>query len=329
MLGDVSENNMQSKESETPNLMVSVQCCTYNQEHYIRQCLEGLVMQKTTFKYEVIVHDDCSSDGTRFIIDEFASKYPSIVKPIYEKENQFTKRDGSLERILNEHSHGKYIALCEGDDYWIDELKLQKQVDFLENHSDYVMCYGCCQYYYNNNNEFSSKAEGGPNESFDDLMRTNTIPTLTVLYRRDMLQKYYDDIRPFEKQWLMGDYPMFLYFAHEGKIKFMKDIFAMYRVLGESASHSKDENKAERFVYSTYDIIRFYSEYYNRPDLYKQDNLYKALFRNAFMFGNRQKALDYYKKVSSPTKTMRKKALIIKFPFLYHYFKGRKFRAIN
>lgn len=89
-------------------------------------------MQQTDFCFEVIVHDDASTDGTANIIREYAEKYPNIIKPILERENQWSKKDGSLERIMNEHTHGKYIALCEGDDYWIDPYKLQKQVDIME-----------------------------------------------------------------------------------------------------------------------------------------------------------------------------------------------------
>lgn len=122
-------------------LMVSIQCLVYNHEPYLRQCLDGIVMQKTNFRFEAIVHDDCSTDGSRKIIEEYADKYPDIIKPIYETENQYSKNDGSLRKIVNARLIGKYIALCEGDDYWIDPLKLQKEVDYLESHLDVGMCF--------------------------------------------------------------------------------------------------------------------------------------------------------------------------------------------
>ena len=125
-------------------LMVSIRCTAYNHEPYIRQCLEGFVMQKTNFRFEAIVHDDASTDGTADIIRAYAEKYPDIIKPILETENQYSKHDGSLRRIMDAHTHGKYIAYCEGDDYWIDPLKLQKQVDWLEEHDDYVMSHSNC-----------------------------------------------------------------------------------------------------------------------------------------------------------------------------------------
>lgn len=117
-------------------IMVSIQCLTFNHEAYIRQCLDGFVMQKTNFRFEAIIHDDASTDGTADIVREYAEKYPDIIKPLFEVENRYSKNDGSLQRVMDEHSIGKFIAICEGDDYWTDPYKLQKQVDVLEARSD-------------------------------------------------------------------------------------------------------------------------------------------------------------------------------------------------
>lgn len=122
------------------SIEVSVVCNAYNHEKYIRSALDGFVMQKTTFHFEVLVHDDASSDHTAEIIREYEIKYPDIIKPIYSTENQYSKNDGSLDRIQYGRVQGKYIALCEGDDYWTDPLKLQKQYDLLESHPEIDMC---------------------------------------------------------------------------------------------------------------------------------------------------------------------------------------------
>lgn len=113
--------------------LVSIRCTVYNQAKYLRQCLDGFVMQQTTFPFEAIVHDDASTDESADIIREYAEKYPHIIKPILETENQYTKHDGSLMRVLDAaiHPQSKYVAHCEGDDYWSDPHKLQLQVDFL------------------------------------------------------------------------------------------------------------------------------------------------------------------------------------------------------
>lgn len=121
-------------------LMVSIHCLVYNHEPFLRQCLDGFVMQKTNFRFEAVVHDDASTDGSAAIIREYAEKYPDIIKPIFETENQWSKKDGSLDRIMNEACVGKYIAFCEGDDYWTDPLKLQKQVSLLEAYPEIVLC---------------------------------------------------------------------------------------------------------------------------------------------------------------------------------------------
>ena len=111
-------------------IAVSVICLTYNQEKYIEKALNGFVKQKTNFKFEVLVHDDASTDKTTEIIKQYEKKYPDIVKPIYQKTNQFSIGNNPT-KICFKKSKGKYIALCEGDDYWCDENKLQKQYDFM------------------------------------------------------------------------------------------------------------------------------------------------------------------------------------------------------
>lgn len=113
--------------------LVSISCLTYNHAKYISQCLDGFLMQETEFPYEILIHDDASTDGTEEIIREYQAKYPLIIRPIYEEENQWLKgRRGSPEFNFP-RAKGKYIALCEGDDYWTDSSKLQQQVEILEN----------------------------------------------------------------------------------------------------------------------------------------------------------------------------------------------------
>jgi len=117
--------------------LVSVCVITYNHEKYIRQCLDGILMQKVNFPYEILIHDDASPDATADIIREYEAKYPDIIKPIYQTENQYSQGK-SVSRFNNDRARGKYIAQCEGDDYWTDPGKLQMQVDFLEAHPEYV-----------------------------------------------------------------------------------------------------------------------------------------------------------------------------------------------
>ena len=141
MINRCEHDIIQSWNSQYGNeIMVSIRCLAYNHEKYISQCLDGFLMQETTFPFEIIIHDDASTDHTADIIRQYEKAFPRIIKAIYETENQWSKKDGSLGRILNSKSSGKYFALCEGDDYWTDCHKLQLQYEALESNPNCSMC---------------------------------------------------------------------------------------------------------------------------------------------------------------------------------------------
>ena len=212
-------------------LMVTICCLAYNHESYIRQCLDGFLMQKTNFRFEAIVHDDASTDGTATIIREYADKYPNIIKPIFETENQYSKRDGSLRRILDAHTHGKYIAMCEGDDYWTDPYKLQKQVDFLESHPDYVMCSHRFNQYIQDKNLLEEEKDltfQGADYDLKNLIGGKWLTqTLTVMYRRSAL-----DLKEYESYGMSMDIILFYALLKNGKGYCFPDIMATYRLHG-------------------------------------------------------------------------------------------------
>ncbi len=120
------------------SIKISACIITYNQESYIRECLEGALCQKVDFTYEIVIGDDCSTDGTSQICKEYATKYPKLIK--YFPRDKNLGMTGNWKRTI-EDCQGEYIALCEGDDYWTDPKKLQRQVDFLDNNSSYVGCF--------------------------------------------------------------------------------------------------------------------------------------------------------------------------------------------
>ena len=251
---------MQSPKGTTP--LVTIRCITYNHEPYIRQCLEGFVMQKTNFLFEAIVHDDASTDGTAAIIREYAEKYPDIIKPIYETENQYSKRNGSLTRIMDAHMRGKYIAMCEGDDYWIDPLKLQKQVDFLEKHPEYGLCYTKAKVYLERISSFKGSV-GYPFSTIDELLVDNKIATLTTCFRKRIYDDYLHEVSHVNA-WIMGDYPVWLYFAFHSKIHFLNEESSVYRVLENSASHSNFLIKRIAFCISKYNISKYFVIKYHK-----------------------------------------------------------------
>ena len=124
------------------NILVSIDCITYNHEKYIAEALESFLMQETNFKFEILIYDDASTDRTADIIKEYQKKYPDIIKSILQKENQMSKGAGRIGYKYNHtRANGKYIAICEGDDYWVEPYKLQKQVDYMESHPNCSFCF--------------------------------------------------------------------------------------------------------------------------------------------------------------------------------------------
>ena len=244
--------------------MVTIQCATYNHFPFIRQCLDGFVNQITDFRYEAIVHDDLSTDGTAEIVREYAEKYPDIIKPVFEKENQYSK--GNLEKIMNSYNHGKYIAICEGDDYWTDPYKLQKQVDYLEHHPDYVLTYTNVSYI----DKQSKKINYGVKYKHYEgnclkplVMYTNFIVTNTVCFRKDALDGWDDLVKSMPFNLLIGDKPKWLYLAGKGKFKYFDRRCSAYRILEESASHTNDINKAIMLNENGKSIALFFNNYYS------------------------------------------------------------------
>lgn len=243
-------------------LVVSVLCSTYNHELYIAQTLDSLLMQETNFPFEVVVHDDASTDGTAGIIREYETKFPNIIKPIYETENQYSKSIGLLMQAVFTPCKGKYISICEGDDYWLDKHKLQLQVDFLEVNCNYGFIYGNAVCFIQKTGKFGPIL-GRKISSISQLITYgNTIPTCSTMFKTELLKKYISEVKPYEKNWLMGDYPLNLWFSYNSKIKYIRKTLSVYRILDESASHSDNLNACVRFSKSTNEILRFYKEKY-------------------------------------------------------------------
>ena len=276
--------NWGTDNAETP--LVSVHCITYNHEPYIAQALDGFLMQKTNFPFEVIVHDDASTDRTAEIIREYEVRFPKIIKPIYETENQYSKHDGSVERIIAA-CKGKYIAYCDGDDYWIDENKLQMQADFLEGNPEYGMCYGMAKEYNESQKKFGS-AFGKDAKDFETFLEGNPVPNCTSCYKRSVYEQYLKEIKPESKGWLMGDYPMLLYFYCKSKMHFFSNVMAVYRILLVSASHSQDPVKIKNFNISVLDIRMFFLNY---AGLKSEKQLDFAIY--AFTNGEKKKGIEY------------------------------------
>lgn len=296
------------KTAKTDSPLVSIECLSYNHESYIAQALDGFLIQKTDFPFEVVVHDDASTDRTADIIREYEKKFPQIIKPIYESENQYSKHDDSLNRIVTAAIRGKYIAMCEGDDYWTDENKLQMQVDFLEKNPDYGLCYTKVSQFIQKDSRFSKKLFGSYVKDFDDLLKNgNRIPTLTTVFRKSLEDKYLEEIKPYNRGWLMGDYPRWLYFAHESNVKFLDKVTSVYRVLENSASHSDDVEKNVVFSKSFWDIQNFFSEKYFGEEFPPFDEHY---FRALIYVSRQDRKLAKSEFLKSEKKNWKKKIYV-------------------
>ena len=281
-------------------ILVSIQCLVYNHARYLRQCLDGFIMQKTDFKFEAIVHDDLSTDESAKIIAEYAEKYPEIIKPIYETENQYAKGDGSLARIMNGACKGEYIALCEGDDYWIDPNKLQKQVDYMKMNPQCGMVHGIAKVYEQKNRQFKGYF-GSPFNSVEELFKNNTISTPTVLIKRSIVTRYMNEVGS-NNNWQLGDYPLWLFASLNENVGFISHPISVYRVLSDSASHSTNYGKKMSFVNSVFDMKDFFAKKYA---IASSDTVCQMRFATccsfAISYDKLNDAIVFYKKIKNPT----------------------------
>ncbi len=211
--------------------MVSVCCTAYNHEKYIRECLEGFVMQKTNFKFEVLINDDASTDNTAGIIREYEKKYPNIIKPIYQTVNQFSIDRNVTINILFPRISGKYVAVCEGDDFWTDPLKLQKQVDAMEANPSCHMCVCKVMRVSEDGKNVVGYCPGFPLEegvlSSDKFLKfifnEYAFHTSSYFFRADDIWKYTHPIPKFRQVCPVGDEGYLLYFGQLGDVYYLAD----------------------------------------------------------------------------------------------------------
>lgn len=279
--------------------LVSIACITYNHEKYIRQCLEGFVMQKTDFKFEIVIHDDASTDKTAEIIREYWRNYPDLFKPILQNKNRYSEKKGILIPYVYPQCRGKYIALCEGDDYWTDPFKLQKQVDFLEENPEYGLVHTDFMICNSGKIIIPKRKHAWPSGDILNILLFGTynIGTLTVVFRKnvyDELPKYY-----LKQNFKMGDLPLWIEFSRISKVKYLPDITSAYRVLDNSASHSSDIQKEIQFQYNICEILQFYSKVYDLPRDIEYDNfLFKCrIIKLAYLRCNKVIANQYYDQI--------------------------------
>lgn len=304
----IIEDDLETKE------FLSIAMLTYNHEKFISEAIESVLFQKTNFSYKIVIAEDFSTDKTRDIVISYQKKYPDKIRLLLQDKNVGANENN---KILFNNLKGKYIAALEGDDYWTDPLKLQKQVDFLEENQEYGMV--CSNYYLLEGADLQKNDFTSQNSKIDillkDLLYKNPIGTLTVLFRANLLENF---LLPSET--MIGDMWIWMHIATKSKIKYFEEYTGAYRILQNSASHRNDLEKRFKFLYNAYEIVNHFSEKViltnqERRNIYSH-RLYPIFQNLAF----RKKYFSYLKLYFEYIKKTRTFEIIPFKLFIYHLF---------
>ena len=313
------------------NIMVSISCLTYNQEKFVADALDSFIMQKVDFEYEILIHDDASTDKTADIIRTYEERYPHLINVIYQSENTYSK--GAKICEFNQfRARGKYIAICEGDDYWTDPYKLQKQVEYMESHPSCSLCVHA-GYKVNENKELQKKHVrpniGDKEFSIHEIISSGgrLFVTNSVLYRTDLVltRPRFFELSP------VGDYPLMILLALQGSVYYIDTYMSAYRV-GVEGSWSErtysNPEKAIRHFERTLEMLEELNQYTNHQyiesiDLRKNQVLFNMnLIQNKFDTLKSSQFKHYYRQLSVTEKI----SILIRqhFPGIYKKLKQLK-----
>ncbi len=300
------------------NILVSICCITYNQENYIRDALDSFLMQKTNFNYEIIIHDDASTDNTALIIKEYEKKYPKIIRPIYQKENQYSKGRNVLLNVFKK-AIGRYIAICEGDDYWLDSYKLQKQFDYMEKNKDCGLCFHGVEILEDKTKriigEIKAASENRIISTSEIILGGGSfIGTNSIFSKREILQ----NLPEFFEKSPVGDYPLQIITSTKDYAYFINENMSIYRTNVEN-SWTSQELKPEKEIEIKQGLItmlKMFDEY----SFYKYTESIKRKIKEyqieILIYKNDVKKLKkYYKEIYDLFSRKRKIRLYIQYYF--------------
>ncbi|WP_255490533.1 glycosyltransferase [Dysgonomonas sp. 511] len=277
---------------DNKSITVSVSMITYNHEEFIAEAIEGVVMQKTNFAFELVIGEDCSTDRTREICIEYQKKYPDIIRLRLPETNQ-----GMMLNWINniESGQGKYIALCDGDDYWTDPYKLQKQVDFMEANPDFAMCSHATHTLMCGVLDDNMKIESDVLTTEDLLKKDWALLTASIFFRKDAHKTpdWYYTVKN-------GDYALQLIVSLSGKIKFLPEYMAVYRQhFGGMSSTLKPLNQTAWMVYLLHKFDEYTANKYKKIILQRIKRMYKLQLFYAWGYKLRKAALvmEIYKRL--------------------------------
>lgn len=275
------------------NFEVYVQCMTFNHAPYIVDAMDGFCIQNTNFPYVCVVMDDASTDGEQdeirnYLQDNFDLEDTNIVRNEETKDyiltfarhktnhncffavyllkyNHYSIRKSKDPYLKEWKDNCKYIALCEGDDYWTDSNKLQLQVNYLNEHNDCGLVYSQADI-FSQNDKKTIGIWGKQTEMIELFSSSSQIPTLTTCFRKSLYYEYLDSIKN-DPVWVLGDVPLWLYFMHYSKVFFIPQVIGCYRLLEESASHSNDFYKRAHFIYGAFMCRQYYAQKYKGTEI--------------------------------------------------------------
>lgn len=239
-------------------MLVSVVVLTYNSADTISRTLDSIIDQAVIYgdQVEIIIGDDYSTDNTRNILLDYSQKYPNLINLVFNEKNL-----GVVNNYFNLMSRcsGKYIMECAGDDYWLPD-KMNKQIEYMEEHSDVGMCCGESILYYEDIKKYSPiKHISEGIIEFDSLMLENIICAATVCFRKELISDYIDEIKPLTKEWIMEDYPLWLWICKKQLIFYMNTKLCVYSVRYKSISHPDSKQKQLAFLDNTNKIRCFFA----------------------------------------------------------------------
>lgn len=308
------------------NILVSVNCITYNHEAYISRAIESFLMQQTNFQFEILIGEDCSTDNTRKIVENYVYQYPNKIRLVTSHENVGAMRNS--ERLF-EKSLGKYIAICEGDDYWLDPLKLQKQVDYMEGNPECSLCFHSAKIV-----DINEKYRGKLFRPYKQNTKSLTeeiiygggefCPTSSIIFPKVVLQNKPE----FFQTAHVGDYPLQMWCASFGFAYYIDMVGSAYRTGGIGSWTTNlysGENAIEKAVKSKDNDINLLNDF-NKYTNYKYEPIIektkeKKEFEKLLIQGNLKRLrIGKYKSFYSQLSKTSKLKLITKFHFPKFYF---------
>ena len=279
---------------QNDRVLASVCCITYNHAKYIRQALDSMLNQQLDGKYEVLVHDDASTDGTTDIVREYVKKYPGRVRAIFQKENQYSRGRHDLSLLMGElfpRAQGEYIAVCEGDDFWSDNEKLQKQIDCLKKEVQCVACTCRTQVVRKDGIPLDQKLpsfnmDTGVIHSEDYIRRVfhenrHLFHLSGLVFRTCEVIPVFGAQPEFMLQSEAGDRALFLYLATRGDIVFLNECLSCYRVMSEGSWSQKVASSPEKAYLNNLSLIAMAEKFdqYTKGRYTEEIEEYKTFYR--------------------------------------------------